>query len=1619
MQKFLLSTFIGLLCSVACVTVAEAQCAPVALTSTSTGSQGCTGTDITYTAPVSATISDYQWTLSPTGEYSVTAGSLTSGTSSSITIKWLAPGTVAVQASYQDSNTPTCRGTAVSAPLDVMFPQTSTVTAPVSVACPNVYTAFTAPDATFNGNSFANNIVWSIDGGVTSGPINGNTIQIAWSTPGAKTVSVTYTPAYGTCPLQTGTPKTITVSAPIVDIVVPTDPVCVGTPITYTATGLTTYQWWVSANNVQWDDWKVNSGGVTSQTLDMQWTNNGGVQRTLRVVGTDANGCSGLASKTVNVKGPSILGPSFGCVNGTGNAYSINSNGLTGVTWSLSPSVSGDSFSSAGNTATANWGSTTTTTGGTIRYINVTADGTTPDGCTVTSANPIQKIIYVMPRPAPYPFTQAGINGKCIGTSADFGATKPSRPPQDSFQWSVVAPDVVSAPGQGYDARITWGQSGTRTVTLYYTDQFGCQSATGSTQNVTIGALPVITLNGSTLICSGSSTTLTASGATGTNPNYVWAKDGTTVTSGVSTYDATSAGSYTVTWTDPTTGCIGTSNALGTTVIPSPTVSITPNIYQTFCAGTTTFTATAGLASYTWYNYNPAQSPTGITTQMYAPVSVGSYSVAVKGTDANGCSTMSPATGVTVMANPTLTTTPVAGNLAVCSNAIPTLNADQASLTYQWYKDGTLITGATGQSYLGATTVGGYTVKATDANSCSTLSGIINVTAVNAPPSVAITQGASYTVCESSPATLSVTSTPAILSAYSWNKGSNPTVISAAPSLSWTSLVPSDGSSYTIKGTDANGCSNSYTGYLNVSPKPTPNVTANKTTACADNLPALTTAAVSGHTYAWYNTLNPTTVLSTSNQYSPSISGTYYVVEGTTYCGIQSNSITVTINPLPNPSVTPTSSTTCSATPPTLTTPNVAGNTYKWYDVTNTTTPVSTTSNSYTATALGSHSYYVIETTPQLCSRQSNTVSTNITQTPTPTISPTTSQTICFGTPLTLTAGGGASFQWYNGSDSNPVGTGLSTFSPTAVGTYNLYAKVSNGSCFGYTSHVSVTINAVPSNSISPSTSQSVCQGTNVSLTAGGGNASYSYQWYDGSTPVGTNSSGYTVSAVGVHSMKAVVTLGTCALTTAIVSVTITANPTPSITSSLNECSAALQALSTTLVSGHTYAWYKSTAPTTVLSTSNQYTPTSSGTYYVKETVLACTTQSNSSVVTVTTTPIATISPGTNQAACQGSNFTITAGGGGTYQWYNGSTAFGTTASLTLNTPGTYVLHATVTNGSCSANTSTVTVTINAKPTVDINYSSLTFCQGQSAQVSTTNNGNSFSWYNQTGYVGSGATQTVTASGTYYVVAQSPTTGCSNASSSVTFTMLAVPSTPSISVSYGCGVATLTAPVSSAYQWSTGATTQSINVSTNTSYTVRVQNSSGCWSAYGSVTAAIPAHDFTVSKSGDYCPGGQVTLSATPHHGTIVTYRWSTGDTQQNIVVFAAGSYWCDATFSGGCVVTQYITVLTTNPPNCPQALLADPNDITIPAQDLDEVITETTLFPNPANKEINITTPVGQSKRKLSLVNLQGVTVQTSTLGEGESRARMPLGILADGIYLLIIESDMKVERHKIMIRQ
>ncbi len=302
--------------------------------------------------------------------------------------------------------------------------------------------------------------------------------------------------------------------------------------------------------------------------------------------------------------------------------------------------------------------------------------------------------------------------------------------------------------------------------------------------------------------------------------------------------------------------------------------------------------------------------------------------------------------------------------------------------------------------------------------------------------------------------------------------------------------------------------------------------------------------------------------------------------------------------------------------------------------------------------------------------------------------------------------------------------------------------------------------------------------------------------------------------------------------------------------------------------------------------TTQSATVTQSGTYSVTVTDGSGTTYSSDPVtVTVINTSV-NINNGNDAAICSGASATLDAGSGfAAYLWSNNDTS----ASISVTAAGTYTVTATDANG-CTA-TDNAVVSQASSPVVSLNNEAL--CSGESATLDAANPGASYSW--STG----AATQTIPVSiaGNYYVTVTNAD-GCSGTDfATVTIHPLPVVNMPDVSVCQGSSATLNAGNPGSAYAWTTGEITRSINVSQPGTYGVTVTNSFSC-EASDDATLTFGSSLSVNIPDESVCQGDSVILDA-GFEGS--TFLWSTGATSQTITVSAADTYSVTVSDQNGC----------------------------------------------------------------------------------------------------------------------
>jgi gliding motility-associated-like protein len=368
---------------------------------------------------------------------------------------------------------------------------------------------------------------------------------------------------------------------------------------------------------------------------------------------------------------------------------------------------------------------------------------------------------------------------------------------------------------------------------------------------------------------------------------------------------------------------------------------------------------------------------------------------------------------------------------------------------------------------------------------------------------------------------------------YSWNFGDNsPLNTSTSPSYVYTS---SGTFTVTLIATGNNGCADTTTRNMTVYPKPMLSFNVNDSTQCigGNSFVFTNTSSISSgtNTYVWYFGDGGSSPL-TNPTHTYTSAGSFTV----TLVAISDNgcidSVRRTMLVYPNPTVrfTVNDTTQCIQGNSFVFTNNTSINpvgalTYQWNFGNGANS--ANTSPTYVYSAPGTYTVTLIANSVNGCVdsfRQTVYVYTM----PTGTLQVPASTVICQGSSVTLTATGGASYQWYLGGTAIPGAT-AATLSANTPGVYTVDIISAQGCVTRATDSVTLTLQVRPRVDFS---FDKFCAGfatvfTNLSDISNSGTVSYSWRFGDGGTSTVRNPS-RVYATPGTYNVTLVVTPQSC-----------------------------------------------------------------------------------------------------------------------------------------------------------------------------------------------------------------------------------------------------------------------------------------------------------------------------------------------------------------------------------------------------------------------------------------------------------------------------------------------------------
>jgi hypothetical protein len=596
-------------------------------------------------------------------------------------------------------------------------------------------------------------------------------------------------------------------------------------------------------------------------------------------------------------------------------------------------------------------------------------------------------------------------------------------------------------------------------------------------------------------------------------------------------------------------------------------VNITGGAVNIPCPGSTfnlSSTATNGGAPYTYAWTVLSGSATLSATNIANPTAVVNTDAVLQLTVTDVCGSVVTSTVAADIDENPITITPA--NSAICINSSTTLTAANGS-NYTWTPTNDLSASNTAVVVANPTSTVTYTVNGTYGIGCS---GSTNTT-VTVNPLPIVNAGLDQTICLNTPVVLN----GAGATSYAWNNNVSNGV----------AFTPTASNTYTVVGTDANGCVNQDQVSITVNALPVINAGLNQT-VCAGSVVVLNgSGGFNG--YTWNNGVN------NGQNFIPTATANYIVSGiGSNGCANQ-DTVLVTVNNTPVITIASGGTSICQNGLLSLTasTQNAFSGFWQTNNGSGVFSPnITNSSVNYQASTNDPSTVDFSYVAFNQCGATTQNTSVSILAIPTLAAGP--DLMVCENEAVTLNASSTGTVSWSNGVLNNTpfnATLGSASYTATAVG--------SNG-CIVTDQ---VTITGMPLPNIQAGNNQSICLGNAVTLSASGG---ISYSWNNGVI----NNVPFAPTATAVYAVTGFGTNGCSQLD----NVSVTVNPVP--TASINLSGSVVLTASP---AGMSYQWINcGTGQEIADATGASYTATYNGSYAVIVTnANGCSDTSNCEIV--------------------------------------------------------------------------------------------------------------------------------------------------------------------------------------------------------------------------------------------------------------------------------------------------------------------------------------------------------------------------------------------------------------------
>jgi hypothetical protein len=955
-------------------------------------------------------------------------------------------------------------------------------------------------------------------------------------------------------------------------------------------------------------------------------------------------------------------------------------------------------------------------------------------------------------------------------------------------------------------------------------------------------------------------------------------------------------------------------------------------------------TGGSGTYSYSVDGSTPQSNST------FNNLTAGSHTVTVLSSGL-GCSY---SMNVTVNATPQEMVTVNAG-ATICAGASTSVTASGTG-TIEWF-DGTNSLGTTASVNVSPTVTTVYDATLTDANGCTDTKQV--TVSVNALP--AVSAGSNTGLCIGSSKTLAASGA----STYSWDNGLG--------TGATHSVNPTSATTYTVTGTDGNGCVNTDQITISINSLPTV-VAGNDVTICNGETTLI--SATGGSSYAWDNGLTA----GASHNVTPAGTTTYQVT-GTDANGcVNSDQVTVNVNTLPTISagsdvaICTGGSTTIAAT---------GGNSYNWNNTLGAGASHSVSPNTTTT-------YEVTGTGANGCENTATvTVTLNQYDDATFTFNNFCELSTTNGPSNIIASGGSFNFNPAPTDGAN-INASTGEISNGVNGASYVVEYTTNGTCPSTsTETVSVQSNDDPSFSYN-----NICLGNGLTvlpnnIATPGGTYTFETVPTDGATIEVSTGEVINPTLGTSYAVEYTTPTGACQATS-VENITVYTAPTVNLSATATTiCENETTDLEAT-GNATAYAWNNGLSS----AATHSLTPVSTTTYVVTGTdANGCTNAANE---TINVNALPSVDAGVDQAICENETVNMTATGAVSYAWDNGL-GNGATQSITATSTTTFIVTGTDANN-CE-NTDQITVSVNPMPIVDAGQG-VTICNGDQITI-TANGANTYNWDNS---LGAGAAHNVSPTvTTTYIVTGTGLNACEN-TDQIVVTVTAIPTVNAgvdQTVCEGSDV-TLTASNSSnsTLSWDNGVDNGTAFVATTSTTYTATADLNGCTATDQVIVNVNALPSVSAGNNQTTCVGyAPILLTGSPVGGTFS----GTGVSNNEFDPATAGTGPHTLTYSytdgNGCENSSTVEITVDG------CASVEENDMAI----------DLSIRPNPATSYIEIETTA--EVKQINMISAIGQHVSLEVHKTNNNTTKLDVSHLVKGVYFVVVSLENENIVRKVII--